>query len=76
MKLIPSVPKSSLTSSCNINCGCSTSRFAPVCGSDHVTYFDKCHAGCSTQLPNAVMMVYVLFIPCFKYSIMFNFSFA
>jgi hypothetical protein len=40
-----------LKSQCNANCNCSLKSFSPVCGSDDVTYFDACHAGC-TERPN------------------------
>ena len=33
------------TGVCNANCAC-PSDFGPVCGSDNVTYFSACYAGC------------------------------
>ncbi|XP_028413378.1 solute carrier organic anion transporter family member 4C1-like [Dendronephthya gigantea] len=41
-----------LKSRCNKNCGCSLKSFSPVCGSDNLTYFDSCHAGCTQRHRN------------------------
>ncbi|XP_013386910.1 solute carrier organic anion transporter family member 4A1-like [Lingula anatina] len=34
------------TSACNTECGCSALQYNPICGSDLVTYYSPCHAGC------------------------------
>jgi len=37
-----------LNSTCNSECGCSTSTYEPVCA-DGIQYFSPCHAGCSME---------------------------
>ncbi len=37
---------------CNANCSCTASKadYRPVCGSDNVTYFSACYAGCTQEM--------------------------
>ena len=37
-----------LTASCNVNCGCTTAGFEPICDNNETVYFSPCHAGCTT----------------------------
>jgi hypothetical protein len=39
--------KINLTASCNFGCECDMNDVQPVCGSNGLTYFSPCHAGCS-----------------------------
>ena len=39
-----------LTSQCNSACACDDELYDPVCGSNGVTYFSSCHAGCTEKL--------------------------
>lgn len=31
---------------CNENCDCDRNKFSPICGSDSLTYYSSCYAGC------------------------------
>ena len=47
-----------IISTCNVGCDCTTATFDPICGSDSVTYFSPCHAGCITNITD-VSIVYL-----------------
>ena len=38
-----------LEHACNVDCGCSSGTFEPVCGIDGTIYFSPCHAGCTNN---------------------------
>lgn len=40
------------SSACAAMCNCTSTLFEPVCGSDGITYFSTCRAGCSMRLEN------------------------
>ena len=43
-----------INSTCNNNCGCSFETYDPVCGSNGVTYYSACFAGCSDIINGTV----------------------
>ncbi|XP_073418446.1 solute carrier organic anion transporter family member 1A2-like isoform X2 [Dendrobates tinctorius] len=47
-----------VTSGCNVNCGCATDVWDPVCGDDGVGYVSACLAGCSSTSGTGVDMVF------------------
>ncbi|XP_077516668.1 solute carrier organic anion transporter family member 4A1-like [Amblyomma americanum] len=48
----------SLTEACNSRCGCTTTRFNPICGRDGYTYYSPCFAGCLREYATADSRAY------------------
>ncbi|XP_034951398.1 solute carrier organic anion transporter family member 4A1 isoform X2 [Chelonus insularis] len=48
----------SLEGICNSGCGCTTSKFNPVCGVNGVTYYSPCHAGCAREIQKNDVKIY------------------
>ncbi|KAH7954806.1 hypothetical protein HPB49_021928 [Dermacentor silvarum] len=51
----------SLKESCNSRCGCTTTRFNPICGRDGYTYYSPCYAGCLREYATASSRVRATF---------------
>ena len=49
----------SFDSACNSGCSCDYVYFDPVCGSNDLTYFSPCHAGCYGA--SLFLAIYILF---------------
>ncbi|XP_075066901.1 solute carrier organic anion transporter family member 1A2-like isoform X2 [Mixophyes fleayi] len=47
-----------LTSACNMNCGCPTDVWDPVCGGNGVAYASACLAGCSSSTGSGQHVVF------------------
>ncbi|XP_033645876.1 solute carrier organic anion transporter family member 5A1-like [Asterias rubens] len=47
---VPEFTDVKITSACNANCGCSSTDPEVVCGTDGITYFSACYAGCQDSL--------------------------
>ncbi|XP_059612896.1 solute carrier organic anion transporter family member 74D [Phlebotomus argentipes] len=43
---------------CNLTCQCDMDRFSPICGSDGLTYFSSCHAGCNASITKNGQMTF------------------
>ena len=41
--------KVNLTATCNSDCLCDNIEYNAICGSDGITYYSPCHAGCQTS---------------------------
>lgn len=47
-----------LAAQCNANCSCDRQLFSPVCGTDSITYYSPCYAGCSSSNLTGTGQVY------------------
>uniref|UniRef100_A0A8D8R1L5 Solute carrier organic anion transporter family member n=1 Tax=Cacopsylla melanoneura TaxID=428564 RepID=A0A8D8R1L5_9HEMI len=56
----PETSRMEFVNECNINCGCETLKYSPVCHqATQVTFYSACHAGCrSSKSINAVTREY------------------